>query len=155
GVSGGSARTRGGAPRLRPPQERRVSIPFLDEGSGLRRIPMIRATVMLCMGSILCAQQNPSSKAALLKLTDEAQAAIAAGACQHAATISQQRKAAATEARNSSMSDSGTASVDTVLDLLPADTETLIVAQQPFKLQERDPTKPPYALELGQNYALG
>src|SRR5439155_25147704 len=59
------------------------------------------------------------------------------------------------DARNRSVAASGGTLADEILNLFPPDTETVVVAQEPFTIREPDQTKAPVALELARGYVLG
>jgi hypothetical protein len=91
----------------------------------------------------------------LLKLTDEVEAAIQDNDWPKAARLSRQLREAVHEARDQSMAAAGHELADTILSWLPADTETLVVSQQPFAIAAPDRTSIPRALELARSYVLG
>jgi hypothetical protein len=96
-----------------------------------------------------------SAQPDLPKLTDELEVAIKAADWPKAAQLSRSLREAVREARDQSMAASGDKLVDSILTWLPADTETLVVAQQPFTLNQADQSKLPGALEMAQGYVLG
>ncbi|MCU1233723.1 MAG: hypothetical protein JWP63_1690, partial [Candidatus Solibacter sp.] len=89
------------------------------------------------------------------KQTSELEALIAAGEWGKAAELSRALKDAVTDARNRSMAASANELADAVLQWLPVDTQTLVVAQQPFSIDKPDPTKLPTALTMAQGYVVG
>jgi hypothetical protein len=103
--------------------------------------------------TILSAQNAP--KPDLLKLTDGLQAAIESRDWKKAAQLSDSLKAAVRDARNQTMAAEGTSLVDAILGWLPRDTETLVVAQQPFVIPESKPDEIQSALVMAQSYVLG
>ncbi|MGO9239602.1 MAG: hypothetical protein ACLQBJ_02240 [Bryobacteraceae bacterium] len=115
---------------------------------------MIRMlTVFLLAASALFAQTL--EKADLLKQIEELEGVITAGDWVKAAELSRALKSAVTEARNHSLASEGSQLVDSILDWLPSDTETLVVAQEPFPITKPDQTSIPTALQMAQGYVLG
>jgi hypothetical protein len=114
---------------------------------------MKRTLALLLCGASLFAQPV-DSKLVLLRLTDELDAAIRAGDWNHAAALSAKLKADAEVARNQSMAKSGNELADQFLDWLPPDTETVLVAQQPFKVPEANQHRTPELLPMVQSYTL-
>lgn len=100
-------------------------------------------------------QQTPNRKPELIRLTDELDTAVQAGDWNKAAALSRSLKDATVEARNLSMAKGGVDLVDQILQWLPVDTETLVVAQQPFKIPRRDPQAIPSVAGMAQGYVLG
>jgi hypothetical protein len=98
--------------------------------------------------------QQADPKAELLRLTDELDAAVRAADWNKAAALSNTLKGAASDARNQSMSKGGTELADQVLDWLPPDTETIVIAQQLFKVPQADRPGAD-ALAMAQGYVLG
>jgi len=115
---------------------------------------MRRSLILLPIMAFLMMAQSPS-KTDLLKLTDELDAAVQAGDWRQAAQLSRVLKEAVQSARNESMAREGQDLVDSVLSWLPEDTETLVVAAEPFTLSENDQRKVPTALAMAQGYAVG
>jgi hypothetical protein len=109
--------------------------------------------VLLLAASELFAQTT--GKVDLLKRTEELEALIAAGEWGKASELSRALRVAVTEARNRSLAAKGSELADSILDWLPADTETLVVAQEPFSITKQDQTGIPTALRLAQDYVLG
>jgi hypothetical protein len=102
---------------------------------------------------VLAAQTNAADD--LLKLTDQLEAAIQANDWAKAAQLSRQLREAVHSARDQSMAAAGHDLADTILSWLPADTETLVVAQQPFAIVVLDRNDIPNALEWARSYVLG
>jgi hypothetical protein len=94
------------------------------------------ANLSLCVSFFSAALQGQttSSREDLLLLTDRLGAAMAGDDWKTAATISSTLKDGVREARNLALSSDNREQVDRVLSWLPKDTETLVVAQQPFTL---------------------
>jgi hypothetical protein len=113
-----------------------------------------RLVALFFLGAAIAAAQ-PSAKDDVLKLTDQLDAAIQAGDWAQAAQISRALKRAAEDARNQSMAVQGSELADSILAWLPPDAQTLVVAQQPFTVVERDERKLPSALQMAQSYVLG
>jgi hypothetical protein len=99
------------------------------------------------------AQQVPT-KPDLLKLTDQLESAIVAGDWKQAAALSTTLKDETRDARNRSMSANANDRVDSILSWLPVDTETVIVAQEPFTLSAGQQTENPKALAMAQGYVV-
>ncbi len=114
---------------------------------------MIRIVISLLAASTLAAQAP--TRADLLKLTDQLETAIDAGDWSKAAQLSRTLRAAVQEARNQSMAAAGNELADSILSWLPVDTETLVVAQEPFTIAAEDQTNIPSALSGAQAYVLG
>jgi hypothetical protein len=115
---------------------------------------MTRGSMLVLMASMqLMAQQNQPGE--LLKLTDDVETAIKAGDWQAAAKQSAALRDAVVAARNQAMAASGGELTDSFLSWLPSDTETVIVAREPFVLSAHDPARVPNALEQAQGYVLG
>jgi len=115
---------------------------------------MRRFLAVVLFGSAALAQQaNP--KPDLLSLTDELDAAIQSGDWNKAVELSKSLKEATVVARDQSMAKGGAELADQILTWLPADTETLVVAQQPFKIPEANSQIPPSAIAGAQTYILG
>ena len=110
-------------------------------------------SLFLLAASILLAQ--PSAKTELMKLTDKLDAAIQAGDWPEAVQLSRTLRGAVEEARNQSMSAAGFELAESILNWLPADTATLVTAQQPFTIQKSDQTKSQTALSMARGYVLG
>jgi hypothetical protein len=114
---------------------------------------MRRLIALFVSAATVLAAQTPA-KADLLKLADKLDATFQAGDWAEAAQLSKALKLAVEDARNHSMSAVGNELANSILDWLPADTETLIVAQQPFTLEPGDRRKIPTALQAARGYAL-
>jgi hypothetical protein len=114
---------------------------------------MTRQLVLLLVAAWTIAAQ-PASKADLLRLTDELNSAIQSGDWTTAVKLSRALKAAAEDARNRSLETTGKQDVDSFLAWFPADTETLVVAQQPFQIATEQ-RKVPTALDMAQSFVLG
>ena len=115
---------------------------------------MTRIAFLLTLGIPVILAQMPE-KPDLLKRTDELERLIAAGEWDRAAESSRSLKNVVTEARNRSLAVDGNQLADAILHWLPADTETFVVAQQPFPITKRDDTVIPTALQDAQGYVLG
>jgi hypothetical protein len=101
-------------------------------------------------------QTQPSNtKPELLRLTDELDGAIQSGDWNKAIALSHSLKDSTVEARNRSLAKGGVELVDQILQWLPPDTETLIVAQQPFKVPSEKPKTIEGVSVMAQGYALG
>jgi hypothetical protein len=115
---------------------------------------MTRTTLLLLLGIPVILAQMPE-KPDLLKRTDELERLIAAGEWDRAAESSRSLKDVVTEARNRSLAADGNQLADSILKWLPPDTETFVVAQQPFPITKQDQTVIPTALQMAQGYVLG
>ena len=115
---------------------------------------MTRLLGVLFIAASTVAAQSPV-KADLLGLTNELDTAIQSGDWTKAVELSRALKAAAEDARNRSMASAGREQADSILAWLPADTETLVVAQQPFQIAVPDQTNNPSAIEMAQGFVGG
>lgn len=88
-------------------------------------------------------------------LLDRLQSAANAADWKNAALLSQSLKEAVLQRRDRSLGRQTDDEVDSILRWLPADTETVVVAHQPFTLAEPNPQTLPGALEAAQGYILG
>ena len=100
------------------------------------------------------AQQQPDPKPELLNLTDQIDSAIQAGDWNRAAALSRSLNYAADNARNRSMAKGSTELIDQILEWLPPDTETLVVAQQPFKVMSGDQQAAEGVAVMARGYVL-
>jgi hypothetical protein len=116
---------------------------------------MTRTLLTLLLAAFTLPAQQPPSKSDLLKLTDELNAAIAAGDWKKAAELSPTLRDAVRDHRNRALAEGGSELLDSVLNWLPADTETIVVAQQPFPFPEKDRTQMPNAMLMAQGFAVG
>lgn len=114
---------------------------------------MRRAALLLLLAASLMVGQAPSS-ADLLRLTDQLDAAIKADDWLAAAKLSASLKSAVESTRDQSLASAGSDLADTILTWLPPDTETLLVAQQPFTIEAQDETKIPSTLSASRFYSL-
>ena len=104
---------------------------------------MLHANLGLCVSflSLGLQAQTASSKENLLLLTDRLGAAMSGGDWKTAATISAALKDGVREARDLALASNNREQVDRVLSWLPKNTETLVVAQQPFTVPTQDQEK--------------
>jgi hypothetical protein len=114
---------------------------------------MTRILIVLLVAAWTTAAQS-AAKADLLRLTDELNSAIQSGDWIKAVQVSGALKAAAEDARNRSMETTGKQQADSFLAWFPADTETMVVAQQPFEIAT-DQRKTPTAIDMAQSFVLG
>jgi hypothetical protein len=114
---------------------------------------MTRIFIVLLVAAWTAAAQS-AAKADLLRLTDELSSAIQSGDWTKAVKLSRALKAAVEDARNRSMETTGKQQADSFLAWFPADTETMVVAQQPFEIAT-DQRKPPTAIDMAQSFVLG
>lgn len=110
-------------------------------------------TAFLLLAPVLFGQAPV--KVDLLDQTRQLEALIAAGEWEKASELSRSLKAAAMDARNHSLSASGSELADSILKWMPVDTETFVVAQQPFALTSESPNEIPTGLQAAQSYVLG
>lgn len=90
----------------------------------------------------------------LIGLAAQVRSAVDEGDWKRAATLSSQLKEAVRKARNAAWAQESAGLVDRTLSWLPEDTETVVVAQEPFALAV--PTGPPgNALIAAQRYVVG
>ena len=118
-----------------------------------------------CVSTLLCVliavtpgvAQTPIETSDLLTLTNNLRAALRANDLPKAATLSAVLKETLRVARNRALANKIDEEIDTVLGWLPADTETLLVAREPFTL-DFNPAggklAPASALRLAQGYSL-
>lgn len=110
--------------------------------------------LLFCLCAVF-AQQTPNQGPELLRLTDELDDAIRSSDWNKAIALSHSLKDSTVEARNRSLTKGGVELVDQILQWLPPDAETLVIAQQPFKV----PSDKPKAIEgvsvMAQGYVLG
>jgi len=114
-----------------------------------------RALVLLVIAGIALRAQQAPDKLDLLNLTNSVQAAIDAGDWRKAADLSALLETAVRDARNQAAVGKNSALVDSILTWLPADTETVVVAQEPFRISAPDPSAIPSALAMAQGYVTG
>ncbi len=113
---------------------------------------MTRILIVLLVAASTTAAQS-AAKADLLRLTDELNSAIQSDDWTKAVKLSRALKTATEDARNRAMQTTGNEQVDLFLAWFPADTETVVVAQQPFEIAT-NPGKPPTAIDLAQSFVL-
>jgi len=116
---------------------------------------MNRIALMFFCACAAFGQQTSNQRPELIRLTDELDTAIQSGDWNKAAALSRSLKDATVEARNRSMAKESENLVDQLLQWLPPDTETLIVAQQPFTIPRKDPKAIPSVTVMAQGYILG
>ncbi len=114
---------------------------------------MLKAILVLTAAMQLAAQQGQPGE--LLRLTDDVQTAIETEDWQAAAKGSASLRRSVLAARNQALIARGNELTNEFLGWLQADTETLIVAREPFVLLADDPTEVPHALAQAQGYVLG
>jgi len=101
----------------------------------------MRLVIVCLLSTMMLAAQEPRSNDKLLALTDQLQSAINAGDWKNAAKLSSLVRDAVTRARNLSFAETTNEQVDTILNWLPENTETVVVAQSrsqfpnPFQTQ--------------------
>lgn len=114
---------------------------------------MNKALLLCVLAAGMCLGQP--ADAGLLLRTQELQSSIDAGDWNKAAEVSTSLRNDIIAARNHSLSASATSFVDTFLTWLPANTETFVVAQQPFTLATEAREEFPSALKAAHGYVLG
>jgi len=117
---------------------------------------MRAAMALLLLAARFVPAQTPVDTANLLSLTDHLQAAIDAEDWTRAAELSSALKQAVAESRNAALANKSEEQIDAALGWLPANTETVIVAKEPFKLDfnSRRGAALPGTLRLMQSYTL-
>jgi hypothetical protein len=110
------------------------------------------ATLLLLAPAVFGQAQ---AKADLLNQTEQLQSLIAAGEWEKASELSRSLKAAVADARNHSLSGNASQLADSILNWMPADIETFVVAQQPFTLTQASPNTIPTAPQAAQSFVLG
>jgi hypothetical protein len=98
--------------------------------------------------------QTPPSQTALVQQLDDLRAAIASGAWDQAAEMSARLRTAVAEARDREGTAGAAKMTAQILDWLPTDTETLVVATQPITLSKNDETHLGTSLQGAQAYVL-
>jgi hypothetical protein len=89
------------------------------------------------------------------RLLDRLRAAVTAGDWRHAKEISAELRSETARGRDLSLAGANTKLADDVLTWLPSDTETLLVAQQPFPVpDDNDRDAVPTLLDQAQGYAM-
>jgi hypothetical protein len=101
------------------------------------------------------AAQTPPSQPALVQQLDDLRAAIAGGAWDQASEISTKFRKSVAEARDREGAAGAAKLTTQILDWLPTDTETLVVATQPITLSKHDETRRGTSLQGAQSYVLG
>jgi hypothetical protein len=114
----------------------------------------MRPAAFLFCALALSAQQPQVNSESLLVLTDRLRAAMEAGDWKKAAELSSALKNATAEARGRALLGKNNEEIDRVLGWLPENTETIVVAQQPFILLEGDPNSVADALTEARGYVL-
>lgn len=111
---------------------------------------MIRRLVAVIVAAAALRAQTPD----LIGKTDELQRAIATEDWNKAATLSRSLKQDVTDARNRSLAGEESALANTTLNWMPADTETFLVAQQPFAIPTAKDAGDASGLEMAQGFLL-
>jgi hypothetical protein len=115
---------------------------------------MMRTLILILLATSALLGQT-SEKVDLLKRTEELEGFIAAGEWGKASELSRSLRDAVTEGRDRSLAASGSDLADSILRWLPTNTETLVVAQEPFTINKEDKTKVATALQEAQGHVLG
>ena len=116
---------------------------------------MKRLGFVLIVASALLKSQEPGSVEKLTALSDKLSSAVEAGDWKQAAELSRELAELATRARNSSLSRSTAVQLNQILGWLPEDTETLLVATEPFSLTEPNTNTMLWGKALAQSYVTG
>lgn len=114
----------------------------------------MRKFLWLLLAAGLCAQERREAPEEIRKRMRELSQALEAGDWAKAAEESRGLKAAVTAHRDEQLSGASKDRIGEVLRWLPADTETVVVAQQPFALIDPEPNLEPRALAMAQGYLL-
>jgi hypothetical protein len=111
---------------------------------------------MFLLAASVAPAQTPVETANLLSLTDRLQAAIDAEDWTRAAELSRALRQAVAESRNAALANKSEEQINAALGWLPANTETVIVAKEAFRMDftSRRSAAPPGALRLMQSYTL-
>src|SRR4051812_32455985 len=105
---------------------------------------MKRLAALLVLMTLPGAAQSPIETAELLSLTGNLRVAIRAGDTARAVRLSGSLREALRTARNGALASRIDDEIDMVLGWLPADTETVMVAREPFTLDFTAPgARPP------------
>ncbi len=116
---------------------------------------MRRVIRLLLLGTVVLAGQDAQTHPDLLQMSDRLQRAIDMGDWKEAATLSTELRSAVIAARDSTLASGSNEQIDRVVSWLPTNTETIVVAQQPFTLTEGDPHTNPSGLDAARGYVLG
>ena len=114
----------------------------------------MRLGLLLAFGTALSAQGLKDSPPDLWMEVQQLSQAMDSGDWQQAARHSSRLEALVIAQRDSVLRGASAERINQVLSWLPTDTETIVVAQQPFKLVERDQNVEPAALAMAQGYVL-
>lgn len=113
---------------------------------------MTRCALFLFAAAMLA--QEPMSKADLLSLTDQLQEAMQSGDWKKAKELSAALKGAVIAQRNRSLSGESNGQINRILKWLPPDTETLMVAQEPFTVPQPHSNPPSHMVAAASQYTL-
>lgn len=114
----------------------------------------MRPGALLLCALALSAQEPRVNSENLVALADRLRAAMDAGDWRKAAELSSALKNAAADARDHALAGKNSEDIDRVLGWLPENTETIVVAQQPFILLGSDPNSVSDALTEARGYVL-
>lgn len=98
---------------------------------------------------------QPRTPADLLSQMNELEAVIRSGDWPKAAEISARLRNSVRSARDASLAAASSATLNSILGYLPADTHTLLVSQQPFRLEKEDRTQVRSAPQMAHGYGFG
>lgn len=115
----------------------------------------MRVALICLLGTLILAAQQPREVPDLRVMTDRLQAAIEAGDWKTAAELSTLVKGLVRDVRNRATEGTNREQVDAIMGWLPADTETLVVAAEPFTIRELNHHVSHDALSSAQAYVLG
>lgn len=115
---------------------------------------MRRALPILICAAVSVAAQTPLETADILALTGSLRTALRAGDITKAAALSATLRETLRVTRNRALAPRIDEEIDAILGWLPADTETLLVAREPFTADVSAARGGLNALRLAQGYAL-
>lgn len=111
--------------------------------------------LLLIFALALSAQEPGGGSQNLLSLTDRLRFAMDAGDWKKAAELSSALKDAVREERDRTLAKTSEVQINRVIESLPENTETIVVAQQPFTLSEPVRNSEQSALTVARWYVLG
>jgi hypothetical protein len=116
----------------------------------------MRAVYFLLCACVLRGQDSGGDTQGLQALTEQLRLAVNAGDWKAAAELSATLKKAVVEQRDNTLAKGSNKQIDRLIDGLPEDTETIVVAHQPFTLSEPNKTNIEQgALPTARGYVLG
>lgn len=114
----------------------------------------MRLPLLFICALTLGAQEHNQAPPDLWREVDQLGRAIDSGDWQQAARHSSELKTLVIDQRDAALRFASMERIGQVLSWLPADTEAVVVSQQPFTLTERDRDVTPGALVAAQGYVL-